>query len=145
MKRDPILAAAERIAGPLIKVGGRDHRVIHAYENANHFTRALEERYPDQTVVVVIQVSYVPMGSRKESDWVDVEVFDGPFRWGGSSGKDIGVDGKPETRLPKERELRAHAQRYGALAARASVRSTVLKAVDGGVEGRPARHLYGGE
>ncbi len=143
MRKDTLLASAARFAGPLIKVGGPDYRVIHAYENADHFTRALAERYPDQTVTVVIQVTYVDREHRGEMDYVDVEVYDGPFTWGGSVGKDVDVGGRAETRLPTERELLEFRRRYGAIGARASVRSTVLRPIGDGVDGRPAQHLYG--
>lgn len=140
---DAARKAAKGPSGPVI-VTKPGRRPLHSYRDAGAFERALEDKHGDQRVTCILQVSYAEpryseeLGGhyRREDEWIDAEVFEGPFRWGGVLDKDVGSDGKPALRGPDRRELLACAARHGAKAARAVFRTDVGPAFRDPVTGK---------
>ena len=132
------------VSGPLIVVR-EDRPTLHSYDKTDAFREALGERWPDQMVEVIYQISFVEPMKRKESDWLDV---DDPgvesIQLGGSAGHNVDVAGKPEFRLPTMDEKQAVRAYYGAQACRAVVRTGIIRSPDGDDGKGAVRHLYGG-
>ena len=128
--------------GPLIVVR-EDRPTLHSYDDAGMFQKALGERWPDQMVEVIYQISYVPPLKRKESDWLDVDDPRESIQLGGSAGHNVDVAGNPDIRLPTMDDKQAVRAYYGAEVCRVVVRTDVIREPDGSGHGA-ARHLYGG-
>ena len=128
----------------MLIISREERPTLLSYDEAGAFREALKERWDDQMVEVIYQISFVPWEKRKESDWLDVDDPRESIQLGGSAGHNVDVAGNPEIRLPTMDEKQAVRAYYGALACRAVVRTDVIRSPDGDGTSGAVRHLYGG-